>query len=808
MALSPSLITHELLEDASTELSCTKNQVEATLKLIIDDCTVPFIARYRKEMTGGLDEVQIRRIKDAFEYSISLNERKETILKSIDEQKKLTPELRAKILSCKNRNLLEDLYLPYKPKKRTRGQIAKELGLEPLAITIYMQSPELQDLTSECMKFVDTHENLKTLDQVLQGAKDYIAEVVAENAELKKELRGWMYENSIYRAAVKEEFKDKKTKYNNYFDFSEPVKTIAAHRLMALRRGEKEEILNINIEFDEDTALSIISSSTIQATASAQVKSFLTEVVKDSFKRLLRPSLETELRLETKTIAEENAIQVFSKNLRNLLLLPPIPRKIVMGVDPGIRTGSKCVVCDQTGKLLEYLTIYPDHESSFDTPKNLAACEKIIHLFTKHKVEYVSVGNGTAGREMEDFIEKCIAKFSGQKPDLVMVNESGASVYSASDVAREEFPDLDITYRGSVSIARRLQDPLAELVKIDPKSIGVGQYQHDVNQNRLKKSLEEVVESCVNFVGVNLNTASPSLLSYVAGIGPTLAKNVVKFREQHGEFKSRQELFEVMGFGPKTFEQAAGFLKIPGGINPLDNTGVHPEAYNVVEKIVQDLNSTVTGLVGNKQVLTTLKLEKYATPEIGLPSLQDIVKEMLKPGRDPREKGTKQTYSREVRDFSHLKEGQILTGTVTNVTNFGAFVDIGVHQDGLVHISELSNEFIKDASLAIQVGAQVKVMVIAVDKDRKRISLSKRAAETGINPNDVKVKTPENTQQNSTLKRTFPNQRDNRKPFTPAGASQQFPQGRAPGRNNIPKESKANQQPATLQDLLSKFNVR
>lgn len=736
MAIKQIILTQEIISDISKDLNIDKNQVENTLKLILDECTIPFIARYRKEVTGGLDEVQIRNILEKFEYVFSLIERKEAIIRSITEQNKMTPELQAKITACKVKSELEDLYLPYKPKKRTRGQIAVERGLVPLAIQVLSQDSALVDLTPLFSSFIGQHEDLKNLDSVIQGTKDYIAEYISEIAEIRKEIRLWMFENSSFKAEVKEDFKDKKTKYNNYYTFSEPVKSIAAHRLMALRRGEKEDILKVSLEFDEQIPISIISSHIIKHTATDVVKNFLNECVLDSYSRLISPSIETEIRLETKSTAEEEAISVFGKNLRNLLLLPPIPRKIVLGVDPGLRTGSKLVVVDKTGKLLEHVTIYPQHDSEFENHKNKNASEVILNFINKHHVEFISIGNGTACREMEAFCEKTLELLSNtKKPKIVIVNEAGASVYSASDIARDEFPELDITYRGAVSIARRLQDPLAELVKIDPKSIGVGQYQHDVNQSRLKKQLGEVVESCVNYVGVNLNTASSSLLSYVAGIGISLAKGIVRHRENNGEFKSRRNLFEVMGYGAKIFQQSAGFLRIPESENPLDNTAVHPESYSIIEKMAQDLSFSIKELLGNKENIDKIKLENYVSEEIGLPTLQDIIKELLKPGRDPRAEGSKQTYNREVRDFGHLKEGQVVVGTVTNVTNFGAFVDIGVHQDGLIHISELSNQFIKDLSQVISVGNQVKVKIIGLDKERKRISLSKKACEEPVAAN-------------------------------------------------------------------------
>lgn len=724
--------TSEIVLSIAEELKLQKNQIENVLKLMLDDCTVPFIARYRKEVTNGLDEVQIRNIWDRFEYISALNERKEGILRSITEQGKLTDELKQKILLCKTRSDLEDLYLPFKPKKRTRGQIAFERGLAPLSELILKQDSNLTEINELFQSYVGTHADLKDVKTIASGVKDYIAERISEVAEIRSELRLWTFQNALFVSEVKNEFKDKKTKYNNYYVFSEPVRNIAPHRLMALRRGEKEEVLNLRLQFDEEIPLSLIASRIVKETASAPVKAFLLEAITDAYERLLAPGIETEIRLETKTFAEEEAIQVFGKNLRHLLLLPPVPKRVVLGIDPGLRTGSKVVVVDKTGKLIDYIAIFPHHDQDLEYPKNKAALEILQSLIRKHGVSLISIGNGTAGREVEAFVEKVLEKNKDLTVRVVMVNEAGASVYSASDIAREEFPDLDITFRGAVSIARRLQDPLAELVKIDPKSIGVGQYQHDVNQNRLKKQLSDVVESCVNYVGVNLNTASPSLLSYIAGIGPSLAKNIVRHRETHGEFKNRAELLSISGFGPKAFEQSAGFLRISDGLNPLDNTAVHPESYFIIEEMAGKIAAPITDLIGNKEKIAQIKLDSFVSEKVGLPTLNDIIKELLKPGRDPREDGAKHSYNREIRDFNQLHEGQILTGTVTNVTNFGAFVDIGVHQDGLIHISELSNQFIKDVSQAITVGDSVKVKVIGLDKERKRISLSKRACEEAL----------------------------------------------------------------------------
>ncbi len=723
--MNPSLVAA-----IAQELGLSVPSVEGTVALLLDACTIPFIARYRKERTGNLDEVQIRDIRDRYEYLTQLEERKAVVLRQIDEQGKLTPDLRRRIEAAQTKTLLEDLYLPFKPKKRTRGQIAAERGLEPLALSLMRGSEAPVDLPAAFTAAVGTHADLATVDDVRKGCKDYIAEQVADLADLRQELRDWTYQNAVYRSVVKDEFREQKTKYNQYYDFAEPVKAIAAHRLMALRRAEQEGIVRVTVEYDGAPPLGMVEKYTVAAGSPPDLQEFLRECAKDAFERILGTATETDIRLETKAHAEDDAIRVFSKNLRNLLLLPPIPSRVVMGVDPGIRTGSKLVVVDPTGKLLVTETVYPVLNAEPNHPKNVHAAEKVAALVKKHRVESISVGNGTGCREVADFMQHVVDANKLQNAvKIIIVNESGASVYSASDLAREEFPELDITLRGAVSIARRLQDPLAELVKIDPKSIGVGQYQHDVNQSKLKKCLSEVVESCVNYVGVNLNTASASLLSYVAGIGPNLAKNIVREREQRGQYRSRKALLEIHGFGPKAFEQSAGFLRIPEADYPLDKTAVHPESYAIVEKMAERLGIGLVELVGNREAVDKLRLEDFVDDQVGLLTLKDIIAELKKPGRDPREEGASQKYSRDVRKLEELKVGQVCEGTVTNVTNFGAFVDIGVHQDGLVHVSEISHDFIKDASAALAVGQRVKVKVIEVDFERKRISLSCKACQ-------------------------------------------------------------------------------
>jgi uncharacterized protein len=792
-------ISEESVRSIAADLEIPLGPVTATLELLLSDCTVPFIARYRKEATGGLDEVQIRDIRDKYDYILALEERKIAILKSIEEQGKLTPELRSKIAVCREKSELEDLYLPFKPKRRTRGQMAKERGLDPLAEAIWGQSAEFSSFAAMAESLVGSHADLKKLDDVLAGVRDIIAERISETPEVRRALRQFTFDHGTFVSVVRDEHKEKKTKYTDYYDFKEPVNAIAAHRLMALRRGEKEEILRVTLEVDTDEAQSLIAAQVIRSATSTEIKTFLLDSVRDSYNRLLAPGIETELRLETKNRAEEDAIVVFSKNLRSLLLLSPIPKRVVLGVDPGFRTGSKLVVVDGTGKLLEWATIYPNHDHPVESEKNGSAREKLLDLARRYAVEYVSIGNGTAGREMEQFVEDCLKADKSVRARVVMVNESGASVYSASDVAREEFPDLDITYRGAVSIARRLQDPLAELVKIDPKSIGVGQYQHDVNQTKLKKSLEEVVESCVNYVGVNLNTASASLLSYVSGIGAALAKSIVAARNEQGEFRSRADLLRIPGFGPKTFQQAAGFLRIPDSANPLDNSAVHPEAYPVVEEMAKSLQKELAQLVGDMSAIERLNLAQFVTQDIGMLTLKDILSELKKPGRDPREDGSRHRYSREVRAFEELKEGQLLTGTVTNVTNFGAFVDIGVHQDGLIHVSELSCTFIKNVADHIKVGDEVRVKVIGVDKERKRISLSKKALELGESGGSQGQQRPPQSRsepRDSQTRNATPSRSENRS---------QRPQSSSSSRHARPKEE--DKGPASLNDLLSKFNA-
>ena len=702
----------------SEQLNIKPNQVNAVLELFEEGCTIPFIARYRKEKTGGLDEVQISQIKDGFEKLLALENRRNTILKTIEEQGKLTDELKNKILAAETLQQLEDLYLPYKPKKKTRASVAREKGLEPLALQIFNQ--EDIDILKEAEKYINAELGLNNIEEVLQGARDIIAEMINENADIREKLRTIFKEEAVITSKVMKGKEEEGIKYKDYFNWSEPLMQCPSHRMLAMRRGEKEDILYLDISIDEALAHNIISQFIIKRKHHPTAIE-LQKAIEDAYKRLLHPSLETEFRILTKEKADLEAIKVFANNLRELLMQSPLGNKRVLAIDPGFRTGCKVVVLDEQGNLIEDAVIYP-HESQ----KRIEEAEQIIlALAAKHNIEAIAIGNGTASRETELFIRN-ISILPNDIP-VIMVNEAGASVYSASDVAREEFPDKDVTVRGAVSIGRRLQDPLAELVKIDPKSIGVGQYQHDVDQGLLKDKLDEVVMSCVNAVGVELNTASKQLLSYVSGIGPSLAQSIIDYRKQHGPFQSRQDLLKVPRFGEKAFQQASGFLRIRNGKHPLDKSAVHPESYHIVEKMAQDLNCTIDDLLNNSELRKKIKLENYITNEVGLPTLQDIMSELEKPGRDPRKSFEIFSFDERVHTIEDVKVGMQLPGIITNVTNFGAFVDIGVHQDGLVHISHLSDEFVSDPHSFVKVGQKVKVTVIEVDLPRKRIALSMKS---------------------------------------------------------------------------------
>jgi protein Tex len=717
-------------EQIAKELSLALKGVKAVAELLAEGSTLPFIARYRKEMTGSLDEVMIANIRDRIEQLQEMDKRRETIISSIDKQGKLTPELLSSIVGAASLAEMEDIYLPYKPKRKTRASVARERGLEPLAQQLFEQSNT--DVHSSAKGFVDAAKEVNNEEEALAGARDIIAEWVSENVDSRKNLRDLFWKEGAVESKVIKG-KEGEIKYKDYFEWKEPVSKTPSHRLLAMRRGEKEGVLTLDIYPPEDDCLFQLDRQfvTQQNSAAEQVRL----AIKDSYKRLLRPSLETEVRLETKVKADEEAIKVFSSNLKELLLSAPLGQKRVLALDPGFRTGCKVVCLDAQGQLLHSDVIYP-HEPQRETAKSAAL---IKSLCEKYSIEAIAIGNGTASRETESF-----AKSIGLKNNvlIVMVNESGASVYSASDVAREEFPDKDITVRGAVSIGRRLMDPLAELVKIDAKSIGVGQYQHDVDQFKLKQGLDDVVVSCVNSVGVEVNTASKELLSYVSGLSPALAKNIVEYRNQNGPFKDRQSLMEVPRLGEKVFEQAAGFLRIHEAENPLDSSAVHPESYTVVQQMASDLNCSVKDLMSSAELRRQLDLKKYVTEKTGLPTLTDIVQELEKPGRDPRSTFEIFSFTEGVNTIADLKLGAKLPGIVTNVTNFGAFVDIGVHQDGLVHISHLSDKFIKDPKEVITVQQKVMVTVVEVDVPRKRIGLSMKSDPFADQPQQETKRAP------------------------------------------------------------------
>jgi len=692
------------------ELNISIKQVEATIELLDGGATIPFISRYRKERTGSLDEVIITNIRDRIAQLRELEKRKESILKSIDDQQKLTPELKKKIINASTMAILEDIYLPYKPKRRTKATVAREKGLEPLAKIIFEQ------LTNAipAKEYLSSKHEVNTIDEAIAGARDIIAEWINEDAGARSKMRKLFENEAVISSRVIKNKEEAGQKYRDYFEWTEPIKSIPSHRLLALRRGEKELILSLDITPPEDLAIDLLEKQFLKAknNCADEVK----KAVKDAYKRLMKPSMETELRLNTKHKADEDAINVFSKNLRQLLMAAPLGEKAILAIDPGFRTGCKVVCLSAQGKLLDKATIFPNEPQK----RIQEAAASIKQLSTKHKIEAIAIGNGTASRETEKFIRD----LNISNTTIVMVNESGASVYSASAVARAEFPNEDVTVRGAVSIGRRLMDPLAELVKIDPKSIGVGQYQHDVDQNALKKSLDDVVLSCVNNVGVELNTASKELLTYVSGLGESIAQNIVKYREENGAFKSREDLKNVARLGNKVFEQAAGFLRIKNAPNPLDESAVHPERYTLVKKMASDQQSTIKELIADQQKLQKIKPEKYVTNQVGLPTLKDILSELTKPGRDPREKFETFQFKEGVNEISDLTVGMQLPGIVTNITNFGAFVDIGVHQDGLVHISQLANHFIKKPEDVVKVHQKVQVRVVEVDVKRKRIALS------------------------------------------------------------------------------------
>jgi len=699
----------------AAELNLSRAQVEATAKLLAEGATVPFIARYRKEVTGSLDEVAITNIRDRLAQLAGLRDRRNAILKSLAERELLTPELKDKVLAAQTMAELEDVYLPYRPKRRTRATIAKEKGLEPLADLIMAQ--EIADPEHEALAFVDPEKGVISTADAIAGASDIIAERVNEDQDARSVMRKLYRDKSTIRSTVISGKEIEGAKYRDYFEWEEPASRIPSHRILAMFRGEKEGCLSLKISPPEDEALDLLNKQFVKGNGPAS--EIVREAVKDGYRRLLAPSMETEMRQELKARADAEAIKVFADNLRQLLLAPPLGHKNVMAIDPGFRTGCKVACLDRQGKLLYSTTIYP-HGSERDAYE---AAQAVHSMCKAYDVEVIAVGNGTAGRETQAFLQKLELP---SNPPVIMVNESGASVYSASEVAREEFPDYDLTVRGAVSIGRRLMDPLAELVKIDPKAIGVGQYQHDVDQTALKHSLDDVVISCVNAVGVDVNTASKQLLTYVSGVGPTLAARIVEYRNANGPFKSRNELMNVKGFGPKTFQQAAGFLRISGAENPLDASAVHPESYHIVDQMARDLNCSVEDLIKSQELRDKVDLQKYVTDTVGLPTLTDIMSELAKPGRDPRDKFEIVQFAEGINTLEDLKPGMVLPGVVTNITAFGVFVDIGVHQDGLVHISELSDDYVKSPWDVVRLQQHVTVRVLDVDLQRRRISLTMR----------------------------------------------------------------------------------
>ena len=706
------------------QLNLQERAVDNTLALLDEGCTIPFISRYRKERTGGLDEVQIAAISTQYERFKEIQKRKETVLKTIAEQDKLTPELEKRITDCWDATELEDIYLPYKPKRRTRAQVAREQGLEPLAKSLLLQRERDPERAAE--KFVKG--DVKDAEMAIKGAQDIIAEMVSEDERNRQQLRGAFRRQAFITSKVvkAKADTDEAAKYSDYFDWEEPLKRCSSHRLLAMRRGEGEGILRISISPDDDECIERLQRHYVYG--NTPCGKLVAEAVEDGYKRLLKPSIETEFAALSKEKADDEAIRVFAENLRQLLLGAPLGQKRVMGIDPGFRTGCKVVCLDAQGNLLHHEAIFPHPPVN----KRMESAMAIQKMLKKYQIEAISIGNGTASRETNDFLRDVLAgrydvspsRREGEMPQIFTVSEDGASVYSASKIARDEFPEEDVTVRGAVSIGRRLMDPLAELVKIDPKSIGVGQYQHDVDQTKLKNALDLTVESCVNNVGVNLNTASQHLLMYVSGLGPTLAKNIVDYRKENGAFTSRAQLKKVPRLGPAAFQQCAGFLRIPGAKNPLDNSAVHPESYDIVEQMAKDQACAVIDLITNKEKRVAIDIKRYVTNEVGIPTLTDILKELEKPGRDPREQIEEFEFDPRVSTVDDLIEGMELPGIVTNITNFGAFVDIGVHQDGLVHISQMANRRIAHPTDVVKLHQHIRVRVIEVDRRRNRISLS------------------------------------------------------------------------------------
>lgn len=709
----------------SKNTGISEKQVANTVSLLEEGCTIPFISRYRKEVTGSLDEVQVASIFDALTKLKEIEKRKETIIKTIEEQDKLTPELKLRVDSCWNATELEDIYLPFKPKRKTKAEVARQKGLEPLAVFLMMQNPKA-DVARKAAEFVSNDKGVENADEAIKGAQDIIAEMISESEEARNIVRFNFKKDAVITSKVvkpkkeDEEWVTKSQKFRDYFDFSEKLNRCASHRLLAMRRGETEGILRISISGDDERCLDKLDRQFIRN--DSESADIVWEAVEDSFKRLIKPSIETEFAKMSKEAADQEAIRIFVKNLEQLLMSAPLGQKRVLAIDPGFRTGCKVVCLDSEGNLLHNEAIYPH------PPKNerVAAGNKVCTLVKQYKIEAISIGNGTASRETEEFVNGLGLPSSIQ---VFVVSEDGASIYSASKVAREEFPDYDVTVRGAVSIGRRLMDPLAELVKIDPNSIGVGQYQKDVDQKELKHSLDQTVEMCVNKVGVNVNTASKHLLTYISGLGATIAQNIVDYRAANGAFTSRKELLKVPKLGPKAFEQAAGFLRVSGGKQPLDNSAVHPESYPIVEQMAKDLHCLVEELLQNKELRSKIDVKKYVTEKVGLPTLNDIMQELDKPGRDPRQQLKAFAFSKDVKELEDVQPGMLLPGIITNITNFGCFVDVGVHTKGLVHISELADHFVKDPAGEFQLHQHVQVKVISVDLQRQRLALSMKGLD-------------------------------------------------------------------------------
>ena len=709
----------------------SERQVQGTVGLLEEGCTIPFISRYRKEVTGTLDEVQVANISDQLEKLKELEKRKETILKTIEEQGKLTPELQTRIEGSWDSTELEDIYLPYKPKRKTRAEVARQKGLEPLATFLMLQNPNA-DIDKKVKEFINEEKGVKTAEEAIQGAQDIIAEQVSESEAARNIVRFNFKKDAVITSKLKKTADassektgdtteaDAASKYRDYFDFSEKLSKCASHRLLAMRRGEAEGFLRVSISGDDERCLDRLDQQFLRN--SSRSAELVWDAIEDGYKRLLKPSIETEFANLSKELADKEAIRIFVKNLEQLLMSPPLGQKRVLALDPGFRTGCKVVCLDAEGNLLHNEAIYPH------PPKNerRAAADKLWTLTKQYKIEAISIGNGTASRETEAFVRSLGLP---KEIQIFVVSEDGASIYSASKVARDEFPDYDVTVRGAVSIGRRLMDPLAELVKIDPSSIGVGQYQKDVDQKELKHSLDQTVEMCVNKVGVNVNTASKHLLTYISGLGPTIAQNIVSYRAENGAFASRKDLLKVPKLGPKAFEQAAGFLRVNGSKQPLDNSAVHPESYPIVEKMAKDLHCTVAELMSSKELRAKIDINRYVTDKVGLPTLQDIMQELDKPGRDPRQQLTVFEFSKDVKELEDVQVGMVLPGIITNITQFGCFVDVGVHTKGLVHISELADHFVKDPSEEVQLHQHVNVRVIGIDLQRGRMQLSMKRME-------------------------------------------------------------------------------